>query len=60
MNLHIHDKRSVKLEKVFAGDFIPFFGGRPSRTDSISKDDEINLKIALHSAKSMEEFLGAI
>ena len=59
-NSNVHDRRSVKLEEVLKKDFIPFKGGRPSRMTVISKEDQVNLSIALNTAKSFEEFLKAV
>ena len=36
------------------------FIGRPKRETIISKDDELNLKIALETAKTEEEFLSLV
>jgi hypothetical protein len=54
------DNRSVKLEKVLAGDFIPLFSGRPKRSLLISKDDSLDLKIILNTTESVEEFLAKL
>jgi len=43
---------------------IPFMGGRPEREVGqkgfIRKEDIINLKIALNSAKTLEEFINIV
>ena len=43
---------------------IPFLGGRPEREvgqeGRIKKNDVINLKIALNTCKSLEEFLSKV
>lgn len=53
----IVDKRSIRLEDVTKSDYIPFLGGRPNRTNIISNDDTINLKILLYTTASVAEFL---
>lgn len=60
MDPKIHDKRSVKLNKVLSGDFIPLFGGRPLRSLVIAKDDCLDLKIILNTTDSVEAFLGKV
>ncbi len=37
--------------------FIPFLKGRPIREGIINNEDLINLKIALNTSKSLQEFL---
>ena len=54
------DNRSVKLEKVLGGDFIPLFSGRPERDLLIGKDDSLDLKIILNTTESVEEFLAKL
>jgi hypothetical protein len=56
----IKDSRAVKLEKVLAGDYIPLFGGRPSRSLLIGKDDSLDLKIILNTTNSVDEFLAKL
>jgi hypothetical protein len=53
----VRDKRSVKLEGVLRPDFILFKGGRPARGTVIGDEDILNLRIALNTARSLEEFL---
>ncbi|MBD3240826.1 MAG: hypothetical protein GF331_09595 [Chitinivibrionales bacterium] len=53
----VQDKRSVKLENILKEGYIPFRAGRPARDTVIEKEDVLNLRIALHTAKSLEEFL---
>ncbi len=55
--LNIRDKRSNRLEDILVGNYIPFLGGRPKRGQIINKDDILNLRIALNTAKTLEEFL---
>ena len=57
---NINDRRAVKLENVFSHNYIPLFGGRPKRESEISKDDIINLKIAMNNSKTFEEFLNKV
>ena len=54
---HVEDKRRIKLEKIQGPDYIPFLEGRPERTVVIRNEDIINLKIALHTSKSFDDFL---
>lgn len=60
MQHNFHEKRSVKLEKDHAQDFIPMFGGRPLRTVRIGKDDFLDLKIILNTTRDVEAFLARI
>ena len=53
----VHDRRSVKLERVLREDYIPFKGGRPERKTVIGKEDLLNLHIALNTVSTFEEFL---
>jgi len=53
----VQDRRSVHLEKVLARDFIPFLGGRPVREKVIGQEDMLNLRIALNTAHTVEEFV---
>jgi hypothetical protein len=39
---------------------IPFLSGRPVRDTVIGQDDIINLRIALNSAKTLEQFLETV
>lgn len=49
--------RRIRLTRVLAGDkTIPFLKGRPDR-GRISKDDVLDLKILLNTARSLEDFL---
>jgi len=52
-----NDKRLVKLENVLSKDYLPFLSGRPNREKEISNDDLLNLRIALNSNVTLEEFL---
>jgi len=36
---------------------IPFLAGRPKRTTAIGPDDLTNLVIAMHTCKTLEDFL---
>jgi hypothetical protein len=53
----VHDKRSVRLEKVLGADYIPFMTGRPVREKVIGQEDLLNLRIALNTARTLEEFV---
>ena len=53
----VHDKRTVKLEKVLSKNYIPFLEGRPERDTVISSDDVLNLKIALNQSSTFEALL---
>ena len=56
----IRDSRAVKLQKVLSGDHIPLFSGRPVRDEIINNHDIIDLKILLHSTKSIEQFISKL
>lgn len=49
--LHIMLAKAMKEER------LKLFRGRPARDTEINKEDIINLKIALNSSKTLEEFL---
>lgn len=53
----VRDKRSVKLENILKEGYIPFRAGRPARDTVIGKEDLLNLRIALHTASSLDEFV---
>lgn len=57
---HIEDHRRIKLEKIQNPDYIPFLEGRPKREKVIRNEDVLDLRIALHSSKSLEDFLNEI
>ena len=57
MQPKFQDNRAVKLEKVLSPDFIPMFGGRPSRSVKIDREDALDLKIILNTTRDVEEFL---
>jgi hypothetical protein len=54
---NVIDRRQIHLEKVMRPDYIPFLGGRPTRTTVISADDILNLTIALNTTQSVESFV---
>lgn len=54
---HVTDSRRIKLEKIKNPDYIPFLEGRPHREKVIRMEDVLNLRIALNTSKSIEEFL---
>ena len=56
----VHDRRTVKLEKVLSENYIPFLEGRPNRDTVISSDDVLNLKIALNQSSTFKEFLAKV
>ena len=51
------DRRHIHLEKVMSPDYIPFLGGRPKRTATISNDDIMDLAIMLNTTDSVETFI---
>jgi hypothetical protein len=57
MKPRIKDKRRISLENVLSGDYIPFLSGRPKREKAIGENDILDLKIALHTTRSLDEFL---
>ena len=60
MQHNFEDKRAVKLEKVLSPDFIPLFGGRPTRAARIGKDDALDLKILLNTTHDVEHFIAKL
>jgi hypothetical protein len=60
MEPKFEDKRAVKLEKVLSPDFIPLFGGRPSRSARIGKDDSLDLKILLETTQDVGQFIAKL
>lgn len=53
----INDKRRTKLEDVNKAGYIPFLSGRPKRDLGITKDEILDLKILLNSAKGIDQFI---
>jgi len=50
--------RRIHLTRVLAGDVaIPFLKGRPTKRKRITKEDLIDLKILLNTARSLNDFL---
>lgn len=56
----IIDKRSVRLENINRPDYIPFLGGRPKRGTVINHDDQINVKILLNTADTIDDLIAAL
>jgi len=56
----VFDRRVVKLEKIMNPNYIPYLGGRPNRVTVISNEDVSNLRIALNTTVSMEDFLARV
>jgi hypothetical protein len=54
---HVFEKRPGRLEELVPQGYIPFLHGRPVRDIPISKDDMVNLRIALNTAEDLEEFV---
>ncbi len=54
---HVFEKRPVRLEELIPQGYIPFLHGRPVREMPITKDDVLNLRIALNTAEDLEEFV---
>ena len=46
-----------KASKTAKSDSIDFLSGRPERDRAINDEDIVNLKIAINTAKSLDEFL---
>jgi hypothetical protein len=57
---NVIDKRSVKLEKINKPGYIPFLEGRPARDTVIGSEDITNLRIALETSRSVQEFLALV
>jgi hypothetical protein len=55
-----NDRRRVSLNEVMAKDYIPFLSGRPKREMTINANDVMNLKIALNTTGSIEEFISQV
>lgn len=51
------DKPLIQPEQFIKHPFIPFLQGRPVRDGIINNEDLINLKIALNTSKSLQDFL---
>lgn len=51
------DELNIMLEKAMHEEYKKLLHGRPKREKEINREDVINLKIALNSSKSLEEFL---
>jgi hypothetical protein len=56
----IRDNRSVKLDRVYAQDYIPLFAGRPKRETIIGKDDLLDIKILIHATHTVDEFIAKL
>jgi hypothetical protein len=52
----VKDTRRFTLEGSMAPNYIPFMEGRPKRDNPINKDDIVNLAIALHKCRTLNEF----
>jgi hypothetical protein len=50
------DKPLIQPDQLTKHPFIPFLQGRPKREGIINNEDLINLKIALNTSKSLQEF----
>jgi hypothetical protein len=57
---HVEDHRRIKLEKIENPDYIPFLEGRPEREKVIRNEDILDLRIAMNTSKSLEDFLNQI
>lgn len=51
------DKPMIQPDQLTKNHFIPFLQGRPVREGLINNEDIINLKIALNTSKSLQDFL---
>ncbi len=51
------DKSLIEPDQFINHPFISFLQGRPVRDGVINNEDLINLKIALNTSKSLQEFL---
>lgn len=51
------DKPLIQPDQFTKHPFIPFLQGRPVREGIICNEDIINLKIALNTSNSLQEFL---
>ncbi len=54
---NLMDELHLMLEKAMREEYKKLLTGRPAREREINKEDILNLKIALNSCTSLEEFL---
>lgn len=54
------DKTQIPPDEATKEGFIPFLEGRPKRDAVINGEDILNLKIALNTAKNLEEFVSLV
>jgi hypothetical protein len=59
-NRSMLDNQPKHLENTKINSTIPFLGGRPNRTNIISEDEILDLKINLNITKTLDEFLALI
>jgi hypothetical protein len=56
--LRLYEYRQAKREKTKK--HLPLYAGRPERDKEIANDDLLNLRIALNTARSLDEFLDMV
>ncbi len=57
---NLMEELHLMLEKAMKEEYEKLLIGRPARKREISKEDIVNLKIALNNATSLEEFLNQV
>jgi len=56
----IEEIRRLRLEQLLRKDFIPLFAGRPKREQVINQDDIVDVRIALGTTRSVQEFVNLL
>ena len=56
----LKDQHPAKPAKVLSKEFIPLYGGRPSREKIINREDALDLKILLNSTEDVDAFLAKL
>lgn len=56
----ITDTRRFYLKRILAADYIPLFGGRPSRAEPIGQDDILDLRITLGCTETIDQLIAIL
>ena len=57
---NLMEELHLMLEKAMKEEYKKLLVGRPARNRKISREDIVNLKIALNSSSTLEEFLNQV